>query len=75
MTRQRQLLIRAGFLDLMLAVCEAQTPLNIKAAERIGHAWDAIKLPDDMQCPFSRAPQEKSRLLMPIGESHVMPGA
>lgn len=74
LTRQRQLLIRAGFLDCMLALCQAQVPLSVEAAHRIGSAWDAIKLPGDIQCPFRKAPEQKSRLLMPVGESAVMPG-
>jgi hypothetical protein len=73
MTRQRRLLIRAGMLDLMLALCEGQVPLSREAAHRVGMAWDAIKLPEDMQCPFRKAPQERARILMPVGETAGMP--
>ena len=73
MTRQRQLLIRAGMLDMMLALCQAQVALSTDAAFRIGHAWNAIRLPDDIECPFRAAPGRLSRILMPVGETAVMP--
>lgn len=58
----------------MLALCESRAPLSAAAAHRIGTAWDAIKLPDDIQCPFRTAPNSQSRIMMPIGPDAVMPG-